>query len=188
LRSALVIYATTHGHTGRIAARVADTLADGDHHVDLVKVEDAKGLDLATYELVVIGASVHAGHHQREIVDWCTEHAAELNATTVAFFSVSLTAADDSQEARDATAQVVQDFVAETGLHPQATVMLAGALQYREYDFFTRILMRMIARRHGQPTDTDEDIDYTDWEAVGSFAQHAATLARTKPAPTGAAG
>ena len=49
------------------------------------------------------------------------------------------------------------------------TATLAGALQYREYDFFTRTLIRLMMKRGGHPTDTSRDYDYTDWEAVARF-------------------
>ena len=57
---------------------------------------------------------------------------------------------------------------------------MAGALQYREYDFFTRLVMRMIARHHGQSTDTKQDIDYTDWQAVAGFAADAAAISPSR--------
>ena len=185
MRTALVIYATTHGHTGRIAARIGEQLRAVDHKVDVLRVEDAGGTDPLDYDLVVVGASLHPGHHQRAITDWVKRHVGALNLTPSAFFSVSLTAADDSDEAREVTAKIVADFEEETGWKPQATVTLAGALQYREYDFFTRLLMRMIARSHGQSTDPSQDIEYTDWDAVSGFASRLSSLkAHDSEAPT----
>ena len=173
---ALVIYATKHGHTGRIATRLADHLRARDLEVDLIRVEEAGDIDPRDYELVVIGASIHVGHHQRAVVDWVKRHVATLRVTPSAFFSVSLTAAEDSDEAREVTAKLVNDFEEETGWKPQAAVTMAGALQYREYDFFTRLVIRMIARHHGQSTDTSQDVEYTDWEAVEQFATELAAL------------
>lgn len=51
-------------------------------------------------------------------------------------------------------------------------------------DVFTRLLMRVIARSHGQPTDPHRDIEYTDWVTVECFAARCAeqvsgTLAAT---------
>ena len=175
-RRALVTYASTHGHTARIAARLADHLRSHDMAVDLVRVEDAGETDPRDYDLVVVGASIHVGHHQRTVVDWVKRHVATLNMTPSAFFSVSLTAAEDSHEAREVTAKLVNDFEEETGWKPQAAVTMAGALQYREYDFFTRLVIRMIARHHGQSTDTSHDVDYTDWDAVSEFAGSISSL------------
>ena len=82
------------------------------------------------------------------------------------FISVSLTAAEDTQEARDATQRCVDDFVDETGWEPSRTIPVAGALQYREYDVATRTLIRLMMRRGGHPTDASHDYDYTDWEGL----------------------
>lgn len=53
----------------------------------------------------------------------------------------------------------------------------AGALQYREYNFPTRTLMRLLMRRGGHPTDTSRDYEYTDWVAVDRFADDFRELA-----------
>ena len=47
---------------------------------------------------------------------------------------------------------------------------MAGALQYREYDFVTRLVMRVLMRHGDHPTDITRDYDYTDWDAVERFA------------------
>ena len=68
-------------------------------------------------------------------------------------------------------------FLDDTGWIPRKTVSFAGALQYREYDFVTRLVMRVLMRRGDHPTDVTEDFDYTDWEAVERFGRtYAASL------------
>ena len=57
-------------------------------------------------------------------------------------------------------------FCDESGWIPERTERVAGCLQYREYDVFTRLLMRVIAHRHGGSTDTSHDHDLTDYEQV----------------------
>ncbi len=63
--------------------------------------------------------------------------------------SVSLTAADATDESRTATRELIDDFLDDTGWTPDTTLPVAGALQYQEYDFVTRLVMRLIASRHG---------------------------------------
>jgi menaquinone-dependent protoporphyrinogen oxidase len=177
MQNVLVVYASTHGHTGRIAACIADSMRSVGHHAELREVEDAADADPRDYGLVIVGASIHAGRHQPEAAEWVKRHAGTLNAMPSAFFSVSLTAAEDSDEARRVTADLAQQFEDETGWTPQKTATFGGALQYREYGFFTRRLIRAIAKRHGQSGDTSKDVDLTDWEAVETFAAQAAALA-----------
>jgi len=169
--SVLIVYASTHGHTAKIAERMAATLdRDGEtvtlHHLG----QDAGDPPPHDYDVVLVGASIHAGHHQKEVVRWANDHRAALAGVRSAFFSVCLTAADDTEESRAATRGYLDDFVERTGWTPDRMTTFAGALQYREYDFATRLLMRLLMRRGGHPTDASRDYDYTDWEAVDRFA------------------
>lgn len=118
----------------------------------------------------------HAGHHQRATVGWARRHAATLGAMPSAFSSVSLTAADDMSEAQATARKYVDDFAEETGWTPRHTESFAGALQYLEYDFFTRLLIKLMMHRGGHPTDASHGYDFTDWEAVDAFAHRCVAL------------
>ena len=173
----LVHYASTHGHTAKIAARIAATLEDDGATVDLQPLDEAQPVP-SDYDAVILGASIHAGHHQRALLRWAEQHHTSLAVTPSAFFSVCLTAADDDDESRAATRGYLDDFVERTGWTPSRSTTFAGALQYREYDVATRALMRLLMRRMHHPTDTSQDYDYTDWDAVDRWAHELAeTLA-----------
>jgi menaquinone-dependent protoporphyrinogen oxidase len=172
----LVLYASTHGHTGKIADRIADVLrAQGVRARVRHLSERTPRLDLSEFDAFVVGASVHQGHHQPDMVEWITKHHTVLSLHPSAFFSVSLTAADDTDEARETVRSMIDDVLDETGWIPTTTESFAGALQFKEYNLPTRVLMRLIARRIEHQTDTNidvhEDTDYTDWDAVERFAR-----------------
>lgn len=171
----LVLYASTHGHTAKIAARIASVLEDGGATVDLHQLgANATQPAPSDYDAVILGASIHAGHHQRALVKWAEQHHTALGLTPSAFFSVCLTAADDDEESRAATRGYRDDFVEQTGWTPGHSTSFAGALQYREYDIATRVLMRLLMRRMHHPTDASQDYDYTDWDAVERWAHELA--------------
>ena len=174
----LILYASTHGHTAKIAARIAATLEDDGATVDLQRLDAKRSQPvLPDYDAVILGASIHAGHHQRALVKWAEQHHTALGMIPSAFFSVCLTAADDTEEARAATRGYLDDFVEVTGWTPGRSTTFAGAVQYREYDVATRVLMRLLMRRMHHPTDASQDYDYTDWDAVERWAHElAATL------------
>jgi menaquinone-dependent protoporphyrinogen oxidase len=172
----LVLYASTHGHTGKIADRIGDVLrAEGVRARVRHLSERTPKLDLAEFDAFVVGASVHQGHHQPEMVEWIAKHHTVLSLHPSAFFSVSLTAADDTDEARETVRSMIDDVLDETGWIPTTAQPFAGALQFKEYNLPTRVLMRLIARRIEHQTDTHidvhEDTDYTDWDAVERFAR-----------------
>ena len=167
----LVLYASTHGHTAKIARRVADAVREAGLEPDVREAKRASGVAPDDYRGVIVGASIHAGHHQREVIDWVKSHATALGGMPGAFFSVCLVAAEDDEESREAARKFIDDFADETGWTPGTAVTFAGALQYREYDFFTRRLIRLMMKRGGHPTDTSQDYDYTDWDAVDRFGR-----------------
>ena len=172
----LVLHASTHGHTAKIAARIAAALEADGATVDLQPFTEPEPVP-SDYDAVILGASIHAGHHQRALVKWAEQHHTALGLTPSAFFSVCLTAADDTEESRAATRGYLDDFVEATGWTPGSSTTFAGALQYREYDIATRALMRLLMRHMHLPTDSSHDYDYTDWDAVDRWAHHlAATL------------
>jgi menaquinone-dependent protoporphyrinogen oxidase len=175
----LVVYASTHGHTARIAARIAASMRAEGLEVDLRDVISAQNAKPDRYDLVVVGASLHREHHQKAIVDWVRASREALTRQPSVFFSVSLSAADDSDESRAATQRCIDEFCTQTGWTPTRTEAIAGCLQYREYDLFTRQLMRLLMKRMGHPTDASHDYDYTDWEAVDRFGRELAHLAGT---------
>jgi menaquinone-dependent protoporphyrinogen oxidase len=175
--NALVVYASTHGHTARIAARIADSLRAEGLEVDVRDVTSADDAEPGRYDLVVVGASLHKEHHQKAIVDWVRARHEALARRPSAFFSVSLSAAEDSDESRTATTRCIDELCAQTGWTPTRTAPIAGCLQYREYDVFTRQLMRLLMKRMGHPTDASHDYDYTDWAAVDRFGRELAQLA-----------
>jgi menaquinone-dependent protoporphyrinogen oxidase len=173
----LLLYASTHGHTAKIAARIAAALEDDGATVDLQRLDaDRAEPALPGYDAVVLGASIHGDHHQRALVKWAEQHHTALGVTPSAFFSVCLTAADDTDEARAATRGYLDDFVERTGWTPGRSVTFAGALQYREYDIATRVLMRLLMKRTHRPTDASQDYDYTDWDAVDRWAHELAAM------------
>jgi menaquinone-dependent protoporphyrinogen oxidase len=182
MKPVLVLYASTHGHTAKIATRIAEALEHSGHAVDLRRADSKDDPSPAAYAAVVAGGSIHAGHHQRELVGWLRRHATSLNGMPSALFSVSLTAADDTDEARKIARGLVEDLVEETGWTPTRSETFAGALQYLEYDFFTRLLIKMMMHRQGHPTDSSQDYDYTDWDAVWRFGGRIAEMLPTPSA------
>jgi menaquinone-dependent protoporphyrinogen oxidase len=178
----LVAYASKHGHTRLVAERIVAVLRRHSLVAEPVDLGE-RGANPwpPDYAAVVVAASVHGSRHQKSVVSWARGHATTLGLRPSAFVSVSLTAADDTDEARSATRELIDELADETGWTPDVTLAVAGALQYREYDLPTRVLMRLIARQHGILTDTARDIVFTDWPAVERFAADVAATVAGQP-------
>jgi menaquinone-dependent protoporphyrinogen oxidase len=171
----LVLYASTHGHTARIATHLADRLGTRDLDVDLVSLAEQSPTPHG-YDLVVAGGSVHGGHHQHALLDWLIVNRAGLDPAHTALFSVSITAADEHEEARVTTQEYLDELRADVSPPPELTASFAGALQYHAYGVAMRSVMRLIARHQGLPTDPAIDVDLTDWAAVDAFVDRIAAV------------
>lgn len=152
----LILYATVEGHTGRVAERIAARLREGGATVDVRQAGPGAVPD--GHDAVIVGASVHYGQHPA----WL----ANLDVSPTAFFSVSL----------GAKQHYATRFLRKAGWQPQLTAVFAGALQYSKYGPIKRLVVRGFALVGGHDTDPSRDYEYTDWQAVDSFASAFARL------------
>ncbi|WP_320668625.1 flavodoxin domain-containing protein [Patulibacter defluvii] len=173
----LVLYASQHGHVRKIALRIAQRLREAGLGVVVADLADGSAIDVEDYGLVVAGGAIHAGRHPRALRRWLADRAPALNARPTAVFSVSLAAADPAPATKAATEAQLDGLLAEAGVVPVCRACFGGALQYREYGWPTRWLMRRIARKQGLPTDVSQDVDFTDWDAVDRFAARTGSVA-----------
>lgn len=178
-----VFYATREGQTRRIAEHIGATLRARGTNVDVLDVGRlAEPIDWTRYTAACVAASVHIGHHEREMIAFVRRHQAELESLDAAFVSVTLSeaGAEDPQappERRKAAAadaqRMIDVFVADTGWRPARALPAAGALAYSRYNFVIRFVMKQIARRAGAPTDASRDYEFTDWAALDRFVEAA---------------
>jgi menaquinone-dependent protoporphyrinogen oxidase len=121
------------------------------------------------YVALIVGASIHMGKHDKSATDYVRKNLVALERLPSAFFSVSLAAQGDAEEAQS----YVEDFEKATGWRPAKTALFSGALLYTRYGFFKRRLMKKIVE--GKPgnlgTDTSRDYVYTEWDGVRRFTE-----------------
>ena len=80
-----MVYASTHGHTARIAARLAETIAAEGVDVEVAAAgEEAMGV-VQRSDAVVVAGSVHRGAHQHELSEFVTRHRRVLQDMPSAF-------------------------------------------------------------------------------------------------------
>jgi menaquinone-dependent protoporphyrinogen oxidase len=168
----LIAYGTIEGHTARIAEYLAEVIRAHGQEAHPVDIKRARALVPDGYDAVIVGASVHLGKHEQWVRDFVRKNRDALERLPSAFYSVSLAAHDDTEKARQEVADCIDRFVQQTGWRPGRVGRFAGALLYSRYGFFTRWIMKKIARDKGSPdTDTSRDYVYTDWDGVKRFAE-----------------
>jgi menaquinone-dependent protoporphyrinogen oxidase len=166
----LIVHASSHGQTRRIAEVIAERLRARGIEVELGDAFAARrGLPPPEdYDGVVLGSRIHMGRHASELIEYMVAHRFELSSMPTAFFSVSM-AASTPQAGPDPQGYNASLFKLASW-QPGRAVAFAGGLPYREYGRILRFVMKMLSARAGHPTDTSRNHDLTDWTAVRRFA------------------
>ena len=109
------------------------------------------------------------GKHDEHVRDFVRRNRVALERLPSAFFSVSLAAHGDMENAR----AYVENFEQETGWRPAHVGFFSGALRYRQYGLLKRLMMKKIVRdKPGDLSlDTSRDHEYTEWDQVKRFAE-----------------
>jgi len=177
--TAVVFYATREGHTRRIAEHIAAEMRAKHVDVDIFDVSALpSSIDWSRYLVACAAASVHRGHHEREMIAFVRQHRDDLTRLGAFFLSVTLSEAgaedpkqppDRREEAAADAQRMIDVFIQDTGWRPARVLPVAGALAYSRYNFIVKFLMKRIARKAGVPTDTSRDYEFTDWAALDRF-------------------
>ena len=179
-----VFFATSEGQTRRIAERLA--AAFHGHGIDSRAIDvagpDAALVDWTKVRGALVGASLHAGKHQKTADRFVRAYASDLNAVPSAFFSVSLSAASKNPDEVVAARKIAQAFPAEHGWTPFRVASFAGRLAYREYNVLVRFLIKRIAKKEGGPTDTSRDHELTNWDEVDRLGREMAAAIHSRVA------
>jgi menaquinone-dependent protoporphyrinogen oxidase len=179
---AAVFYATREGQAERVAHRVATDLRGrrpGMNVVDVINVRDVRGLiDWHAYELAFVIASVHTGHHEKEMIEFVKRSKEPLTRLHAPFLSLTLSQAGaelstntlaQRQTAHEDALNMTTDFMRETGWQPSRILPVAGALAYSRYNFLVKFIMKRIARKAGFDGPATRDYEFTNWPAVDRF-------------------
>ncbi|MGI5860450.1 MAG: flavodoxin domain-containing protein [Myxococcales bacterium] len=182
-RRILILYATSHGHTGKVAERLAGQLRLRGYPVDLRQIGKLeRDFSLSRYDAVLVGGSVYARRFQRPLRRFVAANKAQLERMPAAFFAVSLAAASRKPRELRIAREDVERFVIDTGWRPPSVGYIGGAVSYTSYNPLTKLLMRLVFRSLGA-TDTSRDYVFTDWLAVQHFADGFADLLEELPTP-----
>lgn len=165
----LIIYSTVDGHTLEICTQVQTVLQSESHHVRLVALADAAGLDLSSFDKFVIGASIRYGKHRPELVGFLQRQGPMLGSRPNAFFSVNVVARKPGKN-RPETNPYMLKLLKRLSWRPALLAVFAGKIDYPRYRFFDRQVIRFIMWLTGGPTGPHDVVDFTDWSQVDAFA------------------
>ncbi|BCT77703.1 flavodoxin [Sinomonas cyclohexanicum] len=169
----LVAYASRHGATAGIAARIAERLSDSGHAVDLVPADEVESV--GGYDAVVLGAAAYIAHWMKDATAFARHHRTELaERPTWLFSSGPLGTERVDAEGRDVleAARPKEFDNLEARLHPRAVKVFFGAWDPSNppVGFAERAMARLPKAAAALPAG-----DFRNWDAVDSWADTIAT-------------
>jgi menaquinone-dependent protoporphyrinogen oxidase len=174
----LILYSSTDGHTIKICEKLKSVMAQNDHHCRILAIEAVKTEDLAKADKLVVGASIRYGKHHKHLYQFVEQRQDLLANSANAFFSVNAVARKPGRNSLTGN-PYVKKFFQQVHWSPTEVAVFAGKIDYRKYKFFDRLIIRLIMKLTGGPTNGNVAHEFTDWQQVEAFAK---TLCKmTKP-------
>lgn len=152
MSSALVVHASKHGSTTKVAQRVADRLRSDGVDVTVASAREVRD-PVASYDLVVVGGAIYNGRWYADARRFLKRHRAELTGTPVAVFGMG-PREDDPEAWRRSRAQLDRSLAKTEWVHPVAVAVFGG--------------VDPKAKRDAPPRDL------RDWEAIDAWAAEVA--------------
>jgi len=175
----LFLYHGVYGHTLKVSGVMRDEVVRLGHAAEVRPLVDGRQ-DAATFDAIVIGASIRHGKHNPAVYAFIEENRALLDSKPNAFFSISLVARKPHKNTPE-TNPYMQKFLALTTWRPQLLAVFGGVLDYQRYGPFDRHIIRFIMRLTGGPIDLHTNVEFTPWDEVRRFAGRVAALPGGKP-------
>ncbi|CAG0998418.1 menaquinone-dependent protoporphyrinogen oxidase [Gammaproteobacteria bacterium] len=166
----LMIYSTTDGHTREICCRMIPVIERQGHRVGLFSIDDVSGVDLQSFDKIVIGASIRYGKHSPLVVDFIRRNEGVLDSKPNAFFSVNVVARKPEKNQPD-TNPYLRKFLKQITWKPKHLAVFAGKIDYPRYTAFDRFMIRLIMWITHGPTDPTSVVEFTDWRQVEAFGR-----------------
>jgi menaquinone-dependent protoporphyrinogen oxidase len=163
----LVAYATKHGATRGIAARIAERLRGAGLDAQAQPVKAAG--HLSRYDAFVIGSAAYLGHWLKEAVEFVLDNRAALSGRPVWLFSSGPLGTEQTDaQGRDQRSAAEPKEIAELrdAIHPRDHHVFFGALDPATLGFRDRAIRTLPAGRAILPEG-----DFRDWREIDAWAE-----------------
>ena len=166
----LIIYSSTDGHTKTICKRISNFL-DDKNETKIIPLDEATKIDLSMFNKIIIGASVRYGKHSEKLYKFITLNKNLLDQKQSFFFSVNVVARKLEKNTPE-TNPYIKKFLKISNWRPRKIGVFAGRVDYPNYGFFDKYIIKFIMFLTNGPTDTTQSYEFTDWSKVDEFAKN----------------
>ena len=169
MSGSLIIYSSTDGQTKTICEKIKN-FSKNNESVKLISLEEAHDFNLQSYENIIIGASIRYGKHNKNLYKFISSNKETLEKKRSAFFSVNVVARKPEKNTPE-TNPYMKKFLKISNWKPDKLGVFAGKVNYPNYGFFDKYIIRLIMFITKGPTDTTKSFEFTDWSKVEDFAK-----------------
>ena len=175
MNTILLLYSSTDGHTEKIARSIGAVLEDHAQQLTIASLSSFEPANLASFDKIVVAASIRYGKHKPEVSDFVVANRALLEEKIGVFITVNLVARKPEKNTPD-TNPYIKKFLAKVNWQPHSTAVFAGKLNYPRYGWLDRLMIRFIMWMTNGPTDPTAVVDFTDWDQVEAYGRELAGL------------
>jgi len=135
----------------------------------IIDIDKIKTVELNKFDQIIIGASVKYGDHNKKIYDFIKNNKILLETKKTGFFSVNATARKSEKNKPETNPYVIK-FLKKTNWTPDNIGVFAGKIDFPNYNFLEKYIIKVIMWITNGPTDTSKTFEFTDWEDVKKFS------------------
>jgi menaquinone-dependent protoporphyrinogen oxidase len=178
--NALVVYGTRGGSTKQIAEEIGKTIGGQGYVVTVKDAKATRGVDVNTFDLVVVGSSVWATLWKRQATGFLKRNARKLAGRNVALFSSGM-AGDDPAKMDYANESIAKTAAKFPAIRPIALAYFGGCVDFESPSFMARFMANAMKKDFAKKgIDTSKPVDHRDWDAIRRWAADVAAKAKAQ--------
>ena len=166
MKKSLITYSTVDGQTKEICEKILEL--SNNSFIDILPINKVSSID--AYEKVVIGASIRYGNYRKDVFQFINKNIEKLELKENAFFSVNVVARKPEKNTAE-TNPYINKFLKISKWKPNKISVFAGKVDYPNYNFFDKYIIKFIMFITKGPTDTSQSFEFTDWLKVDDFSK-----------------
>lgn len=130
-----IIFASSHGTTEKVAQQIQAELGS---NTVLINLKQTKTIDLAPFDTIVIGGSIHAGQMQGRVKSFCKKNLVELLKKRVALYMCGMNEPDFETEFSNAFPELLRK-------HAITSKCVGGEFLFEKMNFIEKFIVRKVS-------------------------------------------
>jgi menaquinone-dependent protoporphyrinogen oxidase len=142
-----IVYASKHGTTEKVAQNIQKMI--GEDKAQLFNLKNNRHFDLAQFDQVVVGGSIHAGTIQKRIKKFVDQHRPELLEKKLGLFICCMHEQEAETEFNNAYPEILRS-------HAVSKKIMGGEFRFDKMNFIEKALVKKIAGINDSVSKIDE--------------------------------